>query len=110
MELQQLVTNFFRTWTLTFVILKIEKHINLAEEEQERRRKEGRIQEGQSKGNKRSKSILFFGGIGARSQGFTLSRKALLLFNHTSRPFCTGNLEIGSHFLPRPTWVTILLF
>lgn len=29
MKIQELVSDFFRTWTFTFVILKIEKHIDL---------------------------------------------------------------------------------
>lgn len=35
-----MVTNFFRTWTFTFVILKIEKHIDL-EEKTGRRKNQG---------------------------------------------------------------------
>lgn len=41
MEIQQLVSDFFRTRTLTFVILKIEKHVNLEEENSKRERAEG---------------------------------------------------------------------
>lgn len=36
-----MVSDFFRTRTFTFVILKIEKHINLEEENSKRGRTEG---------------------------------------------------------------------
>lgn len=43
MKIQELVSDFFRTWTFAFVILEIEEHIDLKvwnkkEEEQERER------------------------------------------------------------------------
>jgi hypothetical protein len=42
-----------------------------------------------------------FGGI---------ARQMLYHLSPTSSPFCSGYFEIGSHFLPRPTWIVIVLF
>jgi hypothetical protein len=36
--------------------------------------------------------------------------RQVLFFSHASTLFNLVILEIGSHFLPRPTWTMILLF
>jgi hypothetical protein len=43
-------------------------------------------------------------------QGFRLARRVFYCLSHTSSPFALVILEIGSCFLPRPAWTSILLF
>jgi hypothetical protein len=44
------------------------------------------------------------------NQGFTFARQALYPLSQASSPFGSGYLEIGSCFLPKFAWTSILLF
>jgi hypothetical protein len=48
-------------------------------------------------------------GNGVWAQSFMLTRQALYCLS-ASHTFCSGYLEIGSHFLPRLAWTIVLLF
>jgi hypothetical protein len=47
--------------------------------------------------------VLFFGGTGVRTHGFTLAKQSLYCLNHTSSPFCSGYFGDGGleNYMPR---------
>jgi hypothetical protein len=51
-----------------------------------------------------------FCSAGVWTQGFMLTCQVLCCLNHASSSFALVTLEIGSCFLPRPTWTELLLF
>jgi hypothetical protein len=52
----------------------------------------------------------FFGDTRVWTQGLTLARQGLYHLSHSASPFSLVILEIGSHFLPRLAWTTILFY